>query len=205
MNQSIKTSITIYGTVQGVGFRPFVYRLAKEMGLSGMVSNRGGYVSIEIYDNPDLIECFIQRLREEAPPLSAVKQIEVRQSAIGAPTPTDFSIQPSVDSVTLQVEIPTDTATCQDCLNELWDVSDRRYRYPFINCTNCGPRFTVIKSLPYDRTSTTVDCFPMCQACRHEYEAPDNRRFHAQPIACFECGPRLFYLKKGETLSKALI
>ncbi len=200
-----KTSITVYGTVQGVGFRPFVYRLAHELGLTGLVRNQGGIVQIEIYGHREQAITFVSRLRSEAPPLSVVKQVYAQETEETAPAPEEFLIRDSRSDIEAQLEVPVDSATCQDCLNELWDVQNRRYRYPFINCTNCGPRFTIVESLPYDRASTTMKCFPMCSGCLQEYNDPHDRRFHAQSNGCFDCGPKLTYKSVAQSSASPLL
>lgn len=199
-DQLVKATITVSGTVQGVGFRPFVYRLAQHFKLAGSVINNGGQVKIELFGQEQEIVSFIERLRTDAPPLSAIDKVEtdVEPCRSECQIPTAFSISTSESGTTTMLEVPPDAATCDDCLEELFNSKDRRFLYPFINCTNCGPRFTIIGSLPYDRTSTTMACFPMCRLCRSEYEDPMNRRFHAQPNACWDCGPGLVYTTKSE-------
>ncbi len=180
--------IEVTGVVQGVGFRPFVYRAAKEYGISGTVANTPGGVVIEARGGGDSIFLFLKALREGAPPAALVD--EVRVSSAAPSSATGFEIVPSTDDGDRQVLISPDLATCRDCLLELFDEGDRRYRYPFINCTNCGPRFTIMAATPYDRPATSMASFEMCGLCRSEYEDPANRRFHAQPNACAACGPR---------------
>ncbi len=182
--------VTVQGTVQGVGFRPFVYRLAKRHRLQGWVRNSTGRVEIEVEGTPAGVEDFLRDLEEEAPPLSMIHAIETedRRPAGGV---GGFEILESQRRPGEFQPVSPDAATCRDCLRELFDPADRRYRYPFINCTNCGPRFTIIEALPYDRPATTMRAFEMCAACRAEYENPEDRRFHAQPVACAGCGPRL--------------
>ncbi len=178
------------GIVQGVGFRPFVYRLAHEHGLTGWVRNNSRGVDIEISGTLAAREAFVRDLQAQAPPLAqidAVTRTPIPDSDFGG----QFVIIHSKDEAGFTLVSP-DTATCPDCLRELFDPSDRRYRYPFINCTNCGPRFSIIQALPYDRPNTTMSVFPMCTDCQAEYENPLNRRFHAQPNACPECGPRIW-------------
>lgn len=184
-----RLAITVRGTVQGVGFRPFVYRLARRHALAGWVRNSTGPVEIEVEGQGEILRQFIDELRSEAPPLA---RIETVQSA-SVPTrgERDFLIEASRPRQGDFQPVAPDAATCEDCLRELFDPADRRHRYPFINCTNCGPRFTIIEALPYDRASTTMRGFRMCADCRREYEDPLDRRFHAQPNACWDCGPRL--------------
>ena len=178
----------VEGTVQGVGFRPFVYRLADELGLAGFVLNDERGVLIEVEGREREVERFLDRLPAEAPPLAAVERVTpARVALVGEGT---FRIVESRRRGQPDALVSPDTATCEDCRRELFDPADRRYRYPFINCTNCGPRFTIVRGVPYDRPLTTMAGFEMCAACRAEYEDPGDRRFHAQPNACAECGPR---------------
>jgi len=182
--------LTVSGTVQGVGFRPHVHRLATELNLTGEVSNDTTSVTIEVQGAPRDLDRFRRRLLEDAPPLARITDVDVTSVA---PHGSDvgFSITASRTSEGSVTNAPPDTAPCADCLRELHDPGDRRYRYPFITCTNCGPRFTIITSLPYDRPATTMVGFPLCDPCRAEYEDPTDRRFHAQPVACHHCGPRI--------------
>jgi hydrogenase maturation protein HypF len=179
----------VRGIVQGVGFRPFVFTLAAKHGLTGIVRNTGSQVEIEIEGDTASLDAFVIDLRGHAPPLAAIAQIDVTPSVL-----TGYAgfriVQSELDGG--HQPVPPDIATCDDCLRELFDPGDRRYHYPFINCTNCGPRFTIIEELPYDRARTTMREFEMCEACRREYQDPTNRRFHAQPIACPVCGPRVW-------------
>ncbi len=180
--------IHIDGIVQGVGFRPFVYRLAHRYGLHGWVRNSSLGVDIEVGGPADALDAFAQALEREAPPLARITALR-RAPLQAPPEPRDaFVILHSEDEGGFTLVSP-DVATCPDCLRELLDPADRRYRYPFINCTNCGPRFSIIRALPYDRPNTTMAVFPMCPDCRAEYEDPLDRRFHAQPNACPRCGP----------------
>jgi hydrogenase maturation protein HypF len=184
-----RRAITVQGVVQGVGFRPFVYGLASRLQLRGFVKNRIGGVLIEIEGASDSLDQFLAELGDHPPPLTQIDRLSwERQSPRGE---KGFHIKVSDGDVTGPVFISPDAATCTDCLNELFDPSDRHYRYPFLNCTNCGPRLTVVTGAPYDRERTTLAGFPMCAACRAEYEDPADRRFHAQPTACPACGPRL--------------
>lgn len=184
-----RQAILVKGVVQGVGFRPFVYRLAVEIGLTGFVGNDTNGVTIEVEGIAHRVDEFISRLRAEAPPMSRIDLISA--SDLEPLGEDEFRIVTSQVLGSVRTGIPADAATCVDCLRELLDPSDRRYRYPFLNCTNCGPRFTITRHVPYDRPQTSMAVFPMCAACRHEYEDPMNRRFHAQPNACWDCGPRL--------------
>ena len=185
----IRVRARVEGTVQGVGFRPFVYRLATGLGLAGWVRNDARGVELEIEGGREAIESFLGRLPSEAPPLARIER--VRTESRPARGERSFLIAPSPQgSDSPDALIAPDSATCSDCLAELRDPGDRRYRYPFINCTNCGPRFTIVRGVPYDRALTTMAGFQMCAACRAEYEDPGDRRFHAQPNACPQCGPR---------------
>jgi hydrogenase maturation protein HypF len=182
--------ILVRGTVQGVGFRPWVYRLAVEVGLSGRVRNDPQGVTIEAFGAAAALEAFERRLRHEAPPAARVRAV-VRET-IPAESAEGFSIVPSDEGAgSRRVSIPPDLATCPECLRETLDPSDRRHLYPFTNCTHCGPRYTIARDVPYDRPATTMASFPMCPACREEYGDPLDRRFHAQPVACPACGPQV--------------
>ena len=189
MTESVSAlHIHVKGVVQGVGFRPFVYGLAAKLHLKGWVLNTTSGVVIEVEGpSPDL-DTFLRDLVEMAPPLSRIEQVESQ------PIPPKgylrFEIRES-QAEAGYVLISPDIATCEACRKELFDPKDRRYRYPFINCTNCGPRFTIIADVPYDRPLTTMAPFKMCPACQSEYDDPLNRRFHAQPNACSVCGPKV--------------
>src|SRR5689334_2887964 len=185
---TVRRRVRVEGTVQGVGFRPFVYRLASEMGVSGHVLNDSRGVEVEVQADVAVVERFLERLPSEAPPLARVESVLVDVVPVGGPG--GFEIRESAAGEP-DAPVSADASTCDDCLGELFDAADRRHRYPFINCTNCGPRFTIVRGVPYDRPLTTMAGFEMCAACRSEYEDPANRRFHAQPNACPECGPRL--------------
>jgi len=181
--------ISVRGVVQGVGFRPFVYQLAARHNLRGWVCNTSEDVKIEVEGAAGAIDAFTDGLRKEAPPLAHIEEIDV---APGPPAGYDtFVIRESVAEAGKYQLVSPDIATCPDCLREIFDPADRRYHYPFTNCTNCGPRFTIIDDIPYDRPSTTMKAFTMCPDCRAEYDNPLDRRFHAQPNACPVCGPRL--------------
>jgi hydrogenase maturation protein HypF len=184
-----RLAVTVRGTVQGVGFRPFVYRLAARNALAGWVRNSSGPVEIEVEGDPAGLRRFLAQLTAEAPPLAAIE--EVRTTAVPVRGEHGFLIEPSRPEAGEFQAVAPDAATCDDCVRELFDPSDRRFRYPFVNCTNCGPRYTIIEELPYDRPATTMRGFRMCEACRREYDDPGDRRFHAQPNACWDCGPRL--------------
>ncbi len=179
----------VEGTVQGVGFRPYVWRLANELELAGWVLNDGRGVLTEVEGAPEAVERFLARLAAEAPPLAAVERVS--SQPLPATGESGFRIVESQRRGEPEALVSPDTATCADCLRELFDPADRRYRYPFINCTGCGPRFTIVRGVPYDRPLTTMAGFRMCARCRAEYEDPADRRFHAQPNACPDCGPSL--------------
>lgn len=186
--------IHVTGIVQGVGMRPFVYREAMAHGICGWVLNAGDGVHIEAHAPVDALDAFVAALSEHAPAAARVERVEVADLAPGgwdAANEQGFRIVASQNQTAHTTLISPDIATCDDCLSELFDPADRRFHYPFINCTNCGPRFTIIRSLPYDRAATSMDHFPMCPTCAAEYADPLDRRFHAQPDACFECGPHI--------------
>ncbi len=179
----------VAGVVQGVGFRPYVFRLAEELELGGWVLNDERGVEVEVEGEPASVEEFLARLPADAPPLATVESVRVEPAR--ASGELSFRIVESERGAEPEALVSADFATCPDCLTELFDPADRRHRYPFINCTNCGPRFTIVRGVPYDRPLTTMAGFAMCEGCRAEYEDPRDRRFHAQPNACPECGPRL--------------
>lgn len=186
--------IHVTGIVQGVGMRPFVYREAMAHGICGWVLNAGDGVHIEAHAPADALDAFVAALSEHAPAAARVEHVEVVDLAANgwdAANEQGFRIVASQDQTAHTTLVSPDIATCDDCLRELFDPADRRYHYPFINCTNCGPRFTIIRSLPYDRAATSMDRFPMCPECAAEYADPLDRRFHAQPDACFDCGPHI--------------
>ncbi len=186
--------IHVTGIVQGVGMRPFVYREAMAHGICGWVLNAGDGVHIEAHALADALDAFVAALSEHAPAAARVERTDQAVWGPGGGSAADeqgFHIVASQDQTAHTTLVSPDIATCDDCLRELFDPADRRYHYPFINCTNCGPRFTIIRSLPYDRAATSMDCFPMCPKCAAEYVDPLDRRFHAQPDACFDCGPHI--------------
>ena len=186
--------IHVTGIVQGVGMRPFVYREAMAHGICGWVLNAGDGVHIEAHAPADALDAFVAALSEHAPAAARVERVDIADLEPGGWSAADekgFRIVASRDQTAHTTLVSPDIATCDDCLRELFDPVDRRYHYPFINCTNCGPRFTIIRSLPYDRAATSMDCFPMCPKCAAEYADPLDRRFHAQPDACFDCGPHI--------------
>ena len=182
------------GIVQGVGFRPFVYALAQRHGLAGLVRNDTEGVHIEAEGPPEELERFLREIKEKPPPLAVIENVAWRPLAIREER--EFRIEASREGVRRQALISPDVATCGDCLAELFNPADRRYRYPFTNCTNCGPRFTITRSVPYDRAMTTMAHFEMCPECRREYDDPSDRRFHAQPNACPVCGPQMKLLDR---------
>ena len=192
--------IHVTGIVQGVGMRPFVYREAMAHGICGWVLNAGDGVHIEAHAPADALDAFVAALSEHAPAAARVEHVETVDLAANgwdAANEQGFRIVASQDQTAHTTLVSPDIATCDDCLRELFDPADRRYHYPFINCTNCGPRFTIIRSLPYDRAATSMDCFPMCPKCAAEYVDPLDRRFHAQPDACFDCGPHITWREAG--------
>lgn len=196
-----RLGVAVRGAVQGVGFRPFVYRLAHELGLAGWVRNSVQGVFLEVEGGREKLDAFLRRLNDEKPPLSYFQSVE--SSFLDATGVRDFKILSSdEDGRKIAVVLP-DAAICSDCVKEIYDPLDRRFRYPFTNCTNCGPRYSIIEAVPYDRPHTSMKKFRMCDACYAEYVDPRDRRFHAQPNACPECGPRLgFWDKHGRDLSE---
>nr|HML63131.1 acylphosphatase [Solidesulfovibrio sp.] len=190
MSQNVRCRHIVAGQVQGVGFRPFVYRLASELQLGGSVRNTPEGVVIEVEGAPGAVAAFGERLPAEIPPLARLTRHE------RAPLPplgeTVFRIGESAAGAGHDVLISPDVATCPDCLADMADPANRRYRYPFTNCTNCGPRHTITRAIPYDRATTSMACFPLCPDCAAEYADPADRRFHAEPVACPVCGPRVW-------------
>ena len=188
------------GIVQGVGFRPFVYSLANRLGLCGFVGNDVDGVFAEVEGDPAAVREFLRAVEADAPPLARVERVTAAPRALAGTA--SFHIVASEPAGRRRALIAADTATCADCLRELADPGDPRFRYPFINCTNCGPRFTIVRDVPYDRPLTTMSAFPMCERCAAEYHDPASRRFHAQPVCCPACGPRLTLLDDaGQPLS----
>ena len=185
----VRTRVRVEGIVQGVGFRPFVHGLAQRLALSGFVGNDARGVFIEIEGDEEAVAEFLRILETEPPPLAVIERVSA--AAVPAVGEEHFTIVESRTGGEAQALISPDTATCDDCLAELWDETDRRYRYPFTNCTNCGPRFTIVRGVPYDRPLTTMAPFAMCPRCAAEYHDPADRRFHAQPVCCPDCGPHL--------------
>lgn len=188
--------IHVTGIVQGVGMRPFVYREAMAHDICGWVLNAGDGVHIEAHARAEAVDGFVAALSEHAPAAARVERVDIADLKPGGWSAADeqgFRIVASQDQTAHTTLVSPDIATCDDCLRELFNPADRRYHYPFINCTNCGPRFTIIRSLPYDRAATSMNCFPMCPECAAEYADPLDRRFHAQPDACFDCGPHIMW------------
>src|SRR5262249_9087812 len=203
-----RVRVHVRGVVQGVGFRPFVWRLARELELDGWVRNDAEGVEIDATGRRAEGTSFLSRLREEAPPPARVESVEVLCLVPGEPGeprepgPMGFRIAPRDSGSRSSTAIGPDVAVCRDCLAELFAPGDRRHRYPFINCTQCGPRFTITRRLPYDRTQTSMAPFALCAACRREYTDPADRRFHAEPNACPACGPHLrFADRTGRAIS----
>jgi hydrogenase maturation protein HypF len=196
---SRRLAIVVRGVVQGVGFRPFVYNAACSRGLAGWVQNEADRVRIEVAGEPAAVEAFLDALRHTPPPQAKIDAIDVTELPCndGEPAAGAFQIRASADAAAPQPTIPADLATCDQCLAEIRNPAERRYRYPFTNCTNCGPRWSIIRQLPYDRPHTSMAEFAMCPDCRSEYDDPTDRRFHAQPIACPRCGPSLELLDAG--------
>jgi len=188
-----RAQIHIRGIVQGVGFRPFIHRMVKEYGLTGTIKNTSSGVELELEGERDVLSRFVKELPEKAPKLSVIEEIEASYSSELRGF-ADFQILGSKTEALRDTLISPDICICDDCLRELQNPADRRYRYPFINCTNCGPRFTIIRDVPYDRARTSMSAFPMCPDCEREYHDIENRRYHAQPDCCPVCGPAVFYL-----------
>jgi hydrogenase maturation protein HypF len=189
-----RTRVRVEGIVQGVGFRPFVHALARRLGLAGLVGNDAGGVFVEVEGSAETVERFLEALAAEAPPLAVIERVTA--TPLEPTGVAGFAIAPSLAGGDRQTLVSPDTATCADCLRELADPADRRYRYPFINCTNCGPRFTIVRDVPYDRPATTMAAFELCADCAREYGDPADRRFHAQPVCCPACGPSLALLDR---------
>lgn len=195
-SDDVRQRLTVTGVVQGVGFRPFVHRIATELGLVGFVGNDSGAVFVEVQGPTARIDEFGRRLRADKPPPARISSVSIVD--LKTEPATDFRIVDSRSVAGTTTPVPPDIAVCDDCVAELFNPTDRRYRHPFITCTNCGPRFTLIYALPYDRPTTTMSAFDMCERCAAEYHDPDNRRFHAQPIACPDCGPSLWFARGTE-------
>ena len=195
-----RIAITVRGTVQGVGFRPFVHALASRLQLGGSVNNFGGLVFIQVEGEKSSLDRFLEELQERPPPLSRIDGVICQRQPLAGEREFRIHLSETLqsdDAGSSGIFISPDVATCPECLAELFDPADRRYRYPFLNCTNCGPRLTIVRGAPYDRERTTMAAFVMCGACKVEYDDPRDRRFHAQPTACPECGPRLCALGRA--------
>lgn len=197
MATNLRERIEVQGIVQGVGFRPFVYSLAQRLRLTGFVRNHSSGVTIEIEGPREQLTQFAESLQQDSPPLAQIDVIAV--TAVAPAGSSDFQIIESKSMDVARTPISPDVATCDACLAELADPQNRRYRYPFINCTNCGPRYTIVRDIPYDRPLTTMRSFPMCDACAEEYRDPANRRYHAQPNACPVCGPTVWFVHGERT------
>ena len=192
--------LELQGAVQGVGFRPFVYRLATGLGLTGWVCNTGRGVVIEVEGQRAMLDDFLDRIESEKPSAAYIQSVDwISVHPVNDDQFTISSSEPSQDST---VWISPDLATCAECRIEIMDPNNRRYQYPFTNCTGCGPRYSIMQSLPYDRPHTSMSLFVMCDLCQAEYENPENRRFHAQPNACPQCGPHVEFWTPGWTLCK---
>ena len=200
MPENSALRIFVKGIVQGVGFRPFIYNLAKKHQLNGWVRNTSSGVEIEVLGSNQQLDTFLNSIKQNAPPLSRIDRIET--NFIKVFVANDFQILSSQANPEDFMPISPDMSICQDCYHELFDPTNPRFRYPFINCTNCGPRFTIIKDIPYDRPKTTMEEFSMCTYCSSEYLDPTNRRFHAQPVACPNCGPEVHLIQNGETVAE---
>ena len=199
----MRVRIKVKGIVQGVGFRPFVYRIAKENNLKGYVKNLGNYVEIFVEGKKEDIERFINDLKNKKPPLSRIDRLDIEEIKDNIPNFDDFYIIKSENAKEEEEgTIPADVAICDDCLKEMFDINDRRYRYPFIACTNCGARFTIVEKLPYDRENTSMRDFPLCKECLDEYKNPLDRRFHAQATCCPICGPKVFLTDGNEVIAE---
>ncbi|MFN7035348.1 MAG: acylphosphatase [Bellilinea sp.] len=197
--EAVAVRVLVRGIVQGVGFRPFIYSLAQKNNLKGWVRNTSGNVEIHLEGASNHLDHFLLELQNRLPPLARIDSLQTITTQ--PENLEDFRILSSQSDSSKFQPISPDTAICADCRHEMFDPANRRYRYPFINCTNCGPRFTIIQSLPYDRPNTTMAGFEMCPACEEEYLNPQDRRFHAQPIACPECGPQVWFEVEGQPIA----
>lgn len=196
----VTEEIRVWGIVQGVGFRPTVYRIAQELGLKGEVSNDGQGVIIRVTGNKNQLDKFVEKISRESPPLAKIEKI-IRHTLEVKYDFTDFIIAPSINN-SVRTKIPPDAATCPSCKEEIFNPKSRWYGYPFTNCTHCGPRLSIIKKLPYDRKNTSMAEFDFCPQCWQDYSDPLNRRFHAQPTACHVCGPKVWLEKADQSFSK---
>lgn len=198
--QMIRRAFVASGQVQGVGFRPFVYRLAHEGGLTGTVGNTSDGVRMEVQGMPEEVERFGMRLQKELPPLARLTALRHEDMA-AVPGEAAFAIVASDGHAGHSVLVSPDVGICADCLSDMTDPENPRHNYAFTNCTNCGPRYTITRSIPYDRAVTSMSCFPLCPRCAAEYGDPADRRFHAQPIACPDCGPRLWFVDRAAAVA----
>ncbi|ABD10454.1 MULTISPECIES: carbamoyltransferase HypF [Frankia] len=189
----VRRRVVVEGVVQGVGFRPYVHRLAGTLGLAGFVGNDSTSVFAEVEGDEVAVAEFLRRLEPQAPPLARIERVTVTSVTRSTAGDAGFRIVAGATVPGDRTLVPADTAVCADCLREMFDPTDRRHRHPFITCTNCGPRYTIISALPYDRAATTMARFPMCARCAAEYADPADRRFHAEPVACPSCGPKLWF------------
>lgn len=201
MSALVRRRLEAGGVVQGVGFRPFVFAMATELGLVGFVRNETTHVHIEVEGPAAVVDRFEHRLQTDAPPMARLDSLEVGELPCRSEQDFEIATSARITGPRTPALIPPDTAVCQDCLDELLDPTDRRYRHPFITCTNCGPRFTIITDLPYDRANTTMRHLTLCETCAAEYANPLDRRHHAQPLACNECGPTLRYERDDHVTS----
>jgi len=192
-----RLNIKIYGIVQGVGFRPFVSRLADACQIRGTVCNKGPYVEVFAEGNDAALQQFVEGIPKKAPERAAILKVDVHEVTDDAPPYADFAIIESAKERG-DIFVSPDIATCDKCRSELFDPKDRRYLHPFINCTACGPRLTILESMPYDRERTSMNEFPMCEACHEEYVSPESRRYDAQPVCCNDCGPQVYLLDHEE-------
>ncbi len=199
--KAINKRVLVQGIVQGVGFRPTVYGYAQKHGLTGWILNSAHGVEIEVHGDPQRLDAFLQELREKPPLMAQIDAFEV--SDVPAKQYKSFQIIASQDNPADFLPISPDLDVCPECLRDLFDPANRRYHYPFINCTNCGPRFSIVKTIPYDRPNTSMSGFPLCPDCAKEYHDPSDRRFHAQPIACPVCGPQVWLQKNGQEIASA--
>ncbi|MBZ0268152.1 Sua5/YciO/YrdC/YwlC family protein, partial [bacterium] len=190
-----RLQVRVVGLVQGVGFRPFVHRLARDLALAGWIRNDGDGVTIEVEGDAEALPRFVDRLSADRPPASLLYALDRRFVPVTGEA--SFEILPSESTGPPRAWVLPDLATCPACRDDVRDPANRRHRYPFTNCTHCGPRFTIVEGLPYDRARTTMRAFPMCDACAAEYADPEDRRFHAQPNACAVCGPRVSFRERG--------
>ena len=197
---AINKRLLIRGIVQGVGFRPTVYSYAQKHGLKGWVLNNAHGVEIEMHGEDKSIEAFIKELQDKPPSMAQIDNFEVFDLPFHQFE--DFTIIDSQDDSTEFLPVSPDLKLCSDCQRELFDPADRRFRYPFINCTNCGPRFSIVRKIPYDRPNTSMANFQLCPACETEYHNPTDRRFHAQPVACSDCGPQIWLQTKDKHLAE---